>query len=222
MVVSVFIVSDIKLYCDGLERLLVNQSDVRVIGTALSCHEAMVALTIAMPDIALIDLAMCQSLGTIRQIVDAAPSMKVVALTATESETEIVACAEAGIAGYVTRNSSVEDLVRCLRSVVVDELQCSPRVAAYLLRRVGVRAKDATEMAPFTPLTKRESHILDLIGQGLSNKEIARLLNIEVSTVKTHVHNILEKFQVHRREEVVVMARRQAGGNHTRFVGSEA
>ena len=114
------------------------------------------------------------------------------------------------VSGYVSREDSLDDLVAVVESVGRGELLCSPRVAASLLRRVASRAGTRWDSAPTHHLTAREAQIGQLIQEGLSNKEIASRLGIEVTTAKNHVHNLLEKLQVHRRAEAVARLRRRA------------
>jgi DNA-binding NarL/FixJ family response regulator len=124
-------------------------------------------------------------------------------------EDQVVACAEAGIAGYVDRDASLRDLVATVRSVARGELLCSPRIAARLMRRVAELADQPRP--PQTPahLTRREREVVALIDEGLSNKEIAQRLNIELPTVKHHVHNVIEKLGVRSRLQAAAHVRRR-------------
>jgi two-component system, NarL family, nitrate/nitrite response regulator NarL len=125
----------------------------------------------------------------------------VVALGVSEDPDEVLECAEAGVAGYVSRRATVEDLVKTIEGVERGELCCSPRMAAEMFHRVAALAAGQAAARLF-PLTVREQAIVQLISRGLSNKEIAHALSIEVATVKTHVHHILEKLGVPRRAAV--------------------
>jgi DNA-binding NarL/FixJ family response regulator len=144
----------------------------------------------------------------IRAVAEQAPATRVVVLGLPAGDQALLDCAEAGAAGYVSRDASLADLKAALQSAVLGELRCTPRDAAALLRRVALLAAQRSGPAPTgAALTQREVEIAGLIDGGLSNKEIARRLGIEVSTVKNHVHNILEKLQVHRRGEAVSQLR---------------
>ena len=136
---------------------------------------------------------------------------RVVLLAVPELEEEILACAEAGVAGYVTRNGSLEDLVVAIDSVGRGEVICSARVAGALMRRVAALASERRGLPGHEPLTSRELDVAALLEAGFSNKEIAGRLCIEVTTVKHHVHNILEKLCVSRRGEAAVKLRDAAG-----------
>jgi DNA-binding NarL/FixJ family response regulator len=151
----------------------------------------------------------------VRTCACSAPAIRVLALTVSESEEELLAAAEAGISGYVTHQSSLDELVDAVHSVARGEMLCSPRVAALLLRQVGALARREVPVAGLDSdrsgerLTMRELEILELIDAGRSNKEIARELYIEVPTVKNHVHNILEKLHACRRGEAAAKVRAQ-------------
>jgi DNA-binding NarL/FixJ family response regulator len=200
---DIVIVGDVRLYRDGLAYVLGRTSGFNVVGSA---GDAALGLTVALelsPDIVLLDLSMSHSRELAREISQAAPHISIVALGLTEEEDEVLSCAEAGMVGYVTREGSIEDLVAALESVARGELLCSPRMAGALLRHLGRMAADRSRGAPAAELTGREREILTLIDRGLSNKEIASHLGIELPTVKNHVHNLLEKLGVHRRAEAV-------------------
>jgi two-component system nitrate/nitrite response regulator NarL len=153
-------------------------------------------------------MATAGSLGMVRGIAGMAPDIKVVALAVAETEDDIVSCAEAGIAGYVPREGSGADLLWTIEHVARGEAPCSPRVAATLMRRVAALAAERRPASRGVRLTPRQRQIVGLIGQGLSNREIAQRLCIELSTVTNHVHSALEKLGTHRRAEAVALLRR--------------
>lgn len=202
---SVLIVSNVRLYRDGLKQVLNEDGRLGVARAVASGEAAIEEVERHEPQSVLLDVAIPQALGTISSIALKAPRTKVIALGLSESEEDVVACAEAGIAGYVRREGSVEDVVSTVKSALRDEFGCSRRIAAALVRRVrSLRAGPAVERA----LTPREREIAELLGEGLSNKEISAGLHIEVATVKTHVHNILEKTGAQSRGEAVAKIRR--------------
>ena len=211
---SVLIVTDIRLYREGLAHILCRERGVQVIGTS-SAREALSEVVARHPAVALVDMASHGSLATIRALALGAPQLKIVALAVRDAEGEVIACAEAGISGLVSRDASLDDLVQTIDSVARDEMVCSPRVAASLLRRVRTLAAERARAPVDLHLTGREMQILRLIEEGLSNKEIAQRLCIEVPTVKHHVHNLLEKLGVSRRGEAVARIRglRAASGS---------
>jgi two-component system, NarL family, nitrate/nitrite response regulator NarL len=214
--VPVLVVSDVRLYRHGLAEILARHEGVEVVGTAANAADALAAAHSHPAALVLLDVTMPGGVETIRAVVRALPAAKVLALTVGDDEEQVIAWAEAGVSGYVTRESSLEELVAAIDGAQRGEVICSPRLAATLLRRVrslsaGVPASTGDE----PPLTARELEIVDLLDAGLSNKEIASRLFIEVATVKNHVHNILEKLRVRRRSEVgaILRARRAGSGS---------
>jgi DNA-binding CsgD family transcriptional regulator len=125
---------------------------------------------------------------------------------------ELIACAEAGIVGFVTRDASVDDLVDAIRNALRGEVICSARVSGLLFQRMAALSGATQAPSNMRLLTRRECEIAKLVYEGMSNKEIARSLRIASATVKNHVHNILEKLQVSRRSAAAAILRRAASG----------
>ena len=208
-VIRVLLVTDIRIYREGLADALARREQLEVVGGAPSLEAAIVALRASRPDVVLVDMAMVSGLATARALLDAEPGLRVIALGVPDAESDLIACAEAGIAGLVPRDASLGDLVATLESTVRGELLCSPRMAASILRRLAKLAAERDNTSLAIPLTAREREVVNFVDRGLSNKEIARGLGIEVPTVKNHVHNILEKLNVHRRGEAAALIRRR-------------
>lgn len=198
--IRVFIVSDVRLYREGLSALLGRMGRIVVVGAAASADEGIERVRGLQPDVVLLDTAE-GNVASARALLGPVPSARMVVLAAPESEEDVIALAEAGVLGYVTREQSLDDLVTTIESVARDEMVCSPWMATILVKRVQALA--AERPRPTHRLTAREAEILELVAQGLSNKEIAARLFIEVTTVKNHVHSILEKLGVSRRAEAV-------------------
>ena len=199
--IRILVVANIRLFRDGLAEALARRAGMCVVGTADSGEDALLHLAELAPTVVLMDQAVPQSLAAIHAITAHDPELKVIALGEPLDENDVLAFAAAGVAGYVARAGSLEDLVATLESVGRGEFLCSPQVAATLLRRVASWAAGHRESPVRYRLTARESEIVRLIDEGLSNKDIALRLGIEVATVKNHVHNLLEKLQVHRRTD---------------------
>ena len=206
----IIIVSDTRLYREGLALSLARVDRVVVVGVADTVASALTCIEDKNPDVALLDFAMPDALALPEAIAAARMLVKVVAFSVADTEDEICECAEAGIAGYVARNGSKEDLIAAVENAVRGEVLCSPRVAASLFRRLAAHVQTTKQRPPEAALTRREQDIIALIDRGLSNKEIARQLKISLPTVKNHVHNILEKLQVRRRGAAAALLREAA------------
>lgn len=164
-------------------------------------------------DVALVDMAMPDSIATARALVRATPGTPIIALAIPESESHVIACAEAGIVAYVAREATLPDLVAAIEGAARGEAHCSPQVAGSLLRRIGAMSRErAADDGDCGRLTARELEIVTLIDRGLSNKEIAGALFIELATVKNHVHHILEKLGVQRRSQAAARVRAMRRG----------
>jgi len=120
-----------------------------------------------------------------------------------EDETQVLSCAQVGIAGYVTRDGSVEDVVAAIKAASRGEVHCSPKIAGSLFRRIAALSTERPGRTGNGVLTAREAQILKLVQEGMSNKMISRTLGIELPTVKNHVHSILVKLGIHRRAEAI-------------------
>ncbi|HEX4615250.1 MAG TPA: response regulator transcription factor [Stellaceae bacterium] len=206
----IIIISDTRLYREGLALSLERVDRVIVVGVADSVASALTCIQDKSPNVALLDFAMPDALALPDAIAAAQIPVKVVAFSVAETDDEICECAEAGIAGYVARNGSKEDLIAAVENAVRGEVLCSPRVAASLFRRLAAHVQTTKQRPPQAALSGREQDIIALIDRGLSNKEIARQLKISLATVKNHVHNILEKLQVRRRGAAAALLREAA------------
>ena len=199
--IRILIIAGIRLYREGLWHVLDRQDGLRVVGALADARDARANLAEVTTDVVVLDMATTESYTMARELRAMAPSIPVVAFGIADSEAEVLACAEVGAAGYVTRDGSIEALVAAVESAVKGELVCSPRVAGTLVRRLATLAAVDDPRMIKARLTRRECEIAGLIEQDLSNKEIAVRLRIEVATVKNHVHNLMEKLNIHRRAE---------------------
>jgi two-component system nitrate/nitrite response regulator NarL len=202
----VVIASDVRLYREGLARILAERPEIELAGTAPLAFAAERAALLR-PRLLLADSAAVRAGRLVADVSAACAETLVVAFAVEEREKEVVACAEAGAAAYVPRDASVVEMVEILVGAANGEVRASPRMAAGVFRRVGVLAAEGKARAEGPPLTEREAEVRDLVARGLSNKQIAGRLSIRLSTVKNHVHNVLEKMRVSRRGEAAARVR---------------
>jgi two-component system, NarL family, nitrate/nitrite response regulator NarL len=206
--IRVLIVIDVRLYREGLAATLRDHERLSVVATAGERVAALEGLRNEKPDLVIVDVALAGALGLMREIRAETPATRIVAFAVEEEISAILDCAEAGAAGFVTANASIEELVIALERVIEGELACSPRMAAELLRRAVARKEPPPQPAPSeSGLTSRERQVLGCLQQGLSNKEIAAAMCIAEATVKNHVHRLLEKLQVSSRWRAASVAR---------------
>jgi len=204
---SLVILTPTRLYREGLGTLLDARPGIDVVGTASSAPEAMAVLRNLLVDVVLLDIELEHALDAAREITHLSARTKVIALALNDKTEQVLKCAEAGIAGFVTQDGSVDDLIAAIVAARSGELTCTPRIAAALLHRIAELAREPAPELGVQCLTARELEVIRLVDRGLSNKEIASRLCIGVATVKNHVHSILEKLHVHRRGEAAARIR---------------
>lgn len=202
--IRLFILSDVRLLCEGLGSCLARQECLHITGHGdLTTPPEQVVDSGA--QVLLVDIATSRGLQQSAACRSLSPDLKVVAIAVAEVEQDILACAEAGVSGFVVRDGSISDVVAAIHNAMRDELVCSPRVAAALFGRLALLSARTVAREPAAgvdTLTPREHEIIRFVGEGLSNKEIARALRIRNSTVKNHMHNVLSKLQIRRRGEI--------------------
>jgi two-component system nitrate/nitrite response regulator NarL len=211
--IRLLIVASIRLYREGLAAMLGRVAILSVVGVAADPSEALSAARDLAPDVILLDMSSDDSRKTLRDLKETLPTARIVGIGLSQHEPDILACAEAGVDGYLTREGSVDELIAVVESASRGELHCSAQFAAALMRRLAAVAAASEPARSGTRLTSREREIVHLLEQNLSNKEIAVHLGIEVATVKNHVHHLLEKLGVHRRAEAVRVSH-GAGSGH--------
>lgn len=198
--VRVLLVSDVRLHRELLADALSGHDGLELAGSA----PGDVAATAAMfePSVVVVNTAMVAPADELHSLALALPEAKIVALGVPTDDDAIVRILEAGAAGFVTAEQSLPDLVAAVEAAAAGELECPPHLAAALVRRVTALAAGGAREANGNGLTPRQRQIASLIADGLSNKQIARSLSIERATVKNHVHAILIKLGITRRDQV--------------------
>jgi two-component system nitrate/nitrite response regulator NarL len=212
---TVFLIIDVRLYREGLSWNLTHDGSLDVVGACGQSNIPFESLEAQAPDAIIFDITMRDGLQLARELHARLPQVKIVAVAVSDIDHEILTGAMAGISGYVHRDGRIGDLVNEVLNAVRGELHCSPRLAARLLQQIASLSFGEADASKASgkggderrALTRREAEILRLVDQGLSNKEIARSLNVSFATVKNHVHNILEKLNVRRRAQALARMR---------------
>jgi DNA-binding NarL/FixJ family response regulator len=209
----VLIVSDVRLYREGLAAILAATGRVQMAGVEAPSDFAsnLGAINLGDIDVVLLDaeLLKCPAWHGWIELASA----KIVAFAVSEIDDDIDACARSGVASFVGKDGSVEDILSAIEGIWRGELPCPSRVAALLFRRLTGLLRSQPQQRAGNDLTDRELEVMSLLDRGCSNKEIARQLGIGLSTVKNHVHNILDKLHVHRRGEAAAAMRRVLRGD---------
>ena len=187
---SILIADDHEVVRNGIRSYLETLPDFQVVGEASSGEEALGMVAELIPDIVLLDLIMpgMDGIETTRRIKQTSPRTQVVVLTSYHEDVHIFPALKAGAIAYILKDMKMEKLSEVLHRAVQGEVTLHPRVAARVLQ--NIRGENGEEQPLFTDLTDRETDVLKLIANGLTNSQIAEKLVISESTVKGHVSNI--------------------------------
>lgn len=210
--VKVLVVTEIRLYREGVAEALNRLDDVEQAATAAGGASAVLVARRAECDVVLMDMTLTDSTQVVQALLTARPAIKVVALGVPEDSPAVVTCAEAGISGYVSREASLGELADALRCALRGEAAVPGKVAAGLLRHIALQARNRRPGDVPHQLTPRERDVLRLLESGMTNRQIARALDLQISTVKNHVHNLLTKHGVTARTEVAAAHGRTLAG----------
>jgi DNA-binding NarL/FixJ family response regulator len=189
----------------GLRVFFDLQPDIDVVGEASDGAQAVAAARRLTPDVILMDLLMpgMDGLAAIALIKKELPAIEIVAVTSFIEEEKVTAALEAGATGYLLKDAEAEEVADAVRAAYAGEMTLDPAVAKLLTMRLRARR---SEKDPVEPLTERERDVLRLLGQGMSNKEIAGSLYITEGTARTYVSNILGKLSLTSRTQAALYA----------------
>ncbi len=204
---SVMIVDDQTLFRRGLVKLLESDPRIKIVDDAANGAEAMEKIAANPPDVVLLDIKMpvMDGIETTRRIIDKYPNTKVLILTTFENDGYIVQALKAGASGYLLKDSQPEAIVSAILAVLSGERVLTQSVADQFL----ILMDGGSPKARYDGMTRREVEILKLLGEGLSNKQIAYRLKISEKTVRNHVSNFYAKLGVGDRSQAVLYAVRK-------------
>jgi DNA-binding NarL/FixJ family response regulator len=209
----ILIVDDYTVYREYLAHVITAHG-ATLVGRAWDRRSVSTAFAESMPHVVLINMATKDSTALLAQALAIGPDTRTIVIgVSDDDESEIVAYAEAGVAGYHMRTDSLDNLLYLINRVVKGNTAFSPKVSAMLLRRLSLLASERTPIRAGPELTTREAEILALIEMGLSNREIAQRLSIAIHTVKNHVHSLLTKLGVGSRAQAAALSRSLRSGH---------
>jgi NarL family two-component system response regulator LiaR len=206
--IGVLIVDDHPVVRKGIRALLAEEADIDVVGEAVNGKESVEQAQALKPDVILMDLVMPEMTGieAIQHITAEQPNARILVMTSFAADDKVFPSIKAGALGYLLKDSDPEDLVRMIHQVYRGELSLHPSIARKMIQELN---KPAVEPLTPSPLTERELEILQLLAQGVENKEIARRLVLREATVRTHVSNILGKLHLANRVQATLYALRR-------------
>lgn len=205
--INILIVHEYRLMGHIIASVLEGGQDLHVAGVASTPRSAFEQVRTKVVDIVLVSARLPDqgALKLTRRLLKAGQAVKIIALGLSEEKRTILEYVEAGVDGYILRENSLEELITTIHAVQANQAIVSPEIASALIERIATLARAFEDIGLNLPeeanLTDREREVLELVNQGLTNRDIAERLVIEVGTVKTHVHSILEKLGVNTREE---------------------
>lgn len=205
--IRVVVADDHPLFREGVVHSLNKEPDIEIIGQATDGAEALHLARTLLPDAILLDIAMpgTDGLMAATQISAACPATKIIMLTVSEHEDDLMFALKAGARGYVLKGVSSRELAQVIRSVTSGEVYVSPAMASGLLLELS----QPREPDPLSELTERERQILELVAEGLTNREIGERLHLAEKTIKHYMTNVLQKLHVRSRVQAALLAQKQ-------------
>jgi DNA-binding NarL/FixJ family response regulator len=209
--ISVFIIEDNRLLRDGISVMINEQTDLKVIATFNEKEKSLSKIFTLKPDVVLIDLGLRNqnSLEVVKSIKDKSPDIKIIVMDLLPIQSDILDFVKAGASGFILKNAMVNEFLKTIRSVAAGEKILPPHMTGSLFSQIVERAVNGTQGADLMQvvrMTKRERQVIELIADGQTNKEIGHILHLSPYTVKSHVHNILEKMALHTRVQIAKYA----------------
>ena len=203
----VMLVDDHDLFRTGLRNLLEEQG-VHIVAEAPDGNLALQLVRELAPDVVVMDLNMpgMNGIEATREITRLAPLTRVLVLTISDQDGDVMDAILAGACGYLMKDSSIQDLMQGIRAASVGESLISPHIASKVLQRIRAASVEAGGAVARPELSERETEVLRLIANGKDNAEIAQELHISPKTVKNHISNILMKLQIDNRIQAAVYA----------------
>lgn len=208
--IRILIADDHPLFREGVALSLSREPDLEIVGQASSGEEAIALAGELLPDVLLMDIVMpgAGGIAATRRIAASWPVICIMMLTVSEDNDDLLAALKAGARGYVLKGVGARDLANAVRTVANGAVYVSPALASGILFEM---ARVPTHQDPLNSLTEREREILNLVAEGLTNREIGDRLHLSEKTVKHYMTNVLQKLQVRSRVEAALLAQKHAG-----------
>jgi len=208
--IRVLLVEDNRLLREGITAMLNDQPDIRAV-SATGNGDALEKARKVKPQVVLLDMGLRtqNSLRIAKLVKKEYPKAEIVVMDLMPAPAEVVEFVKAGVSGFILKDATIDDFLETIRSVAQGKKVLPPPLAGSLFTHIveyAVHSGKADRLMKAVKLTKREHEVVDLIARGLSNKEIAGELNIALHTVKSHVHNTLEKLALHSRLQLASFA----------------
>ena len=203
--IRIAVADDHPMFRAGVVMSLREEADIDVVGEAADAGSALAIARSELPDVMVLDIAMPGSgLDAATAIAAACPATRIVMLTVSEDEDDLLAAMKAGASGYVLKGAGASELAGIIRSVHAGEVYVAPALAWGMLREMRT-----PRTTPYDELTEREREVLELVAEGMSNQEVGQRLGLAEKTIKHYMTNILGKLQVRSRVEAALLVARE-------------
>jgi len=218
--INIIIIEDNRLLRDGIVTMINEQADLKVVAAITERDKSLSKIFSLKPDVVLIDLGLRSqnSLQIVSSIKKKSPEIKIIVMDLLPVENDILDFVKAGASGFILKNAMVSEFLKTIRSVAGGEKVLPPHMTFSLFSQIVERAVQGTQnvdLMQAVRMTKREREVIELISDGLTNKEIGNILHLSPYTVKSHVHNILEKMTLHSRVQIAIHANQKKAHEDT-------
>jgi DNA-binding NarL/FixJ family response regulator len=213
--ISLVLIDDNRLLREGLAAMIHSQPGFKVLAASADVEEALKKVREAKPDVVLLDFGLedHDSLSLTATVHGEVPTARVIVMGLLPLQEDVANYVQSGASGFIMKDASFEDFFATIRAVAGGAEILPPALTNSLFSQIARNAArgSKTKVLEAVRLTNRERQVIDLLGEGLSNKEISTRLHIAVHTVKSHVHNVLEKLALHSRLEVAAFTHAEVG-----------
>jgi DNA-binding NarL/FixJ family response regulator len=209
--IRILIVEDNRLLREGIMAMLKEQPDFKVVGAFGDCVKALQSIRESKPNLVLLDLGLRNqsSLRLVRAVKKDYSATKVIAMDLIPTQADVLEFVKAGVSGFIIKDATTHDFLRTIRLIFKGETILPPIMTGTLFSQIieyALNGEKTSVILESVRLTKREREVVDLIAEGQSNKEIGQQLHLSTYTVKSHVHNVLEKLALHTRLQIASYA----------------
>jgi len=205
--IAILVVEDNKLLRDGIESILKKQPDMHVVATFGDGNNILVMMDKVKPNIVLLDLSLGNqnSLQIVKLTKQDFPETKIIVMDLIPIQSDIFIFVEAGVSGFILKDASIAEFLKTIRLVYQGTRVLPPHLTDSLFSQIvehAINGSKPSAIIESVRMTKREKQVIELISDGSTNKEIAQKLHLSTYTVKSHVHNLLEKLALHTRVQI--------------------
>ncbi len=209
--ISILVIEDNRLLREGITEMIREQDDLKVVGAYGDCAKALQFVRKSQPNILLLDLGLRNqnSLNLVKVFKKDFKKIKVIVMDLVPLQEDVFVFVQAGVSGFILKEATVDDFLSAIRAVASGNKVLPPHLTESLFSQIVDKAiieLNPEKLIGSVKMTKRERQVIDLVSDGLTNKEIAQNLHLSTYTVKSHIHNILEKLALHTRVQIAKYA----------------